>query len=391
MFCYIRSLIVLCIFLVLLPLLAGCGSSSSGQRDSHNNNKHPEVSIIAPLNNSVYTYEDIVSFVGEGTDLEGVVLPESAFTWESSIDGLIETSSKEFSTDFLSIGTHTITLTVTDSYGATNTAMVNVMVLAAMPDGDFTNFIGMTFNDIEPGTFMMGSPADEDGRFGGETQHEVTLTQGYRMQTTQVTQGQWEAVMGNKPSFFSNCGSDCPVEQVSWHDAQAFITALNALEGTTRYALPTEAQWEYAARAESTTAFANGEITHTGSGNDPVLDSMGWYIYNSEVDYAGCWDLSLSGGSSCAGTHPFAQKAPNAWGLYDMHGNVWEWVADWHDMYPDIAVTDPTGPSSGTNRVFRGGSWNYDASYCRSAFRDGRDPEYNRRNHGFRVVLLPDH
>jgi formylglycine-generating enzyme required for sulfatase activity len=99
------------------------------------------------------------------------------------------------------------------------------------------------------------------------------------MQTTPVTQGQWEAVMGNNPSYFSNCGDDCPVEQVSWHDAQAFITALNhALEGTTRYALPTEAQWEYAARAGSTTAFANGEITHTGSGYDPVLDSMGWYI-----------------------------------------------------------------------------------------------------------------
>ncbi len=144
----------------------------------------------------------------------------------------------------------------------------------------------MDFVYIKPGTFLMGSPSDEPGRWGDETQHQVTLTQGYYMQTTQVTQGQWEAVMrlrgttlrifpqvtqgqweavmGYNPSYFSNCGDDCPVERVSWNDAQDFIAALNQREGTTRYALPTEAQWEYAARAGSTTAFANGQITETG-------------------------------------------------------------------------------------------------------------------------------
>jgi len=237
-----------------------------------------------------------------------------------------------------------------------------------------TNSLGMDFVYIEPGTFMMGSPEDEPGRYDDETQHEVTLTQGYYMQTTPVTQGQWEAVMGNNPSRLSNCGYDCPVESVSWIMAQDFITALNQQQGTTGYVLPTEAQWEYAARAGSTTAFANGQIAETGSGYDPVLDSMGWYAYNS--------NLLL---------HPVAQKAPNAWGLYDMHGNVWEWVADRYGTYPSSAVTDPTGQSYGNNRVMRGGSCYDLAKHCRSAHRHYHNlgARYIRR--GFRVVLLPGH
>jgi len=256
---------------------------------------------------------------------------------------------------------------------------------------EITNSIGMSFVFIEPGTFIMGSPSNEPGRWGDETQHQVTLTQSYYMQTTPVTQGQWKAVMGSNPSFFSNCGDDCPVELVSWNDVQDFIAALNQREGTTRYALPTEAQWEYAARAGSTTAFANGQITKTDSRYDPVLDSMGWYRYNHKVTYAGCVDLSEEEGSSCAGTNPVAQKAPNAWGLYDMHGNVFEWVADWYDTYPSSAVTDPTGPSSGTHRVLRGGNWYSGTKACRSAYRFGSTPGNWLINNGFRLVLLPGH
>jgi len=242
-------------------------------------------------------------------------------------------------------------------------------------DGDKTNSIGMTFNYIEPGTFLMGSPEDEPGRRPDETQHEVTLTEGYYMQTTPVTQGQWEAVMGYNPSHFDDCGDDCPVAPLTWDDVQDFITALNALEGTTRYALPTEAQWEYAARAGSTTAFANGPITETGSGYDPVLDSMGWYAYNSKNR-----------------THPVGQKDPNAWGLYDMHGNVWEWVADWYGNYPSSAVVDPTGPESGTERVFRGGIYGIGAKYCRSAYRLIHYPDGGGHFFaGFRLVLLQGH
>jgi formylglycine-generating enzyme required for sulfatase activity len=236
---------------------------------------------------------------------------------------------------------------------------------------DYTNSIGITFNHIKPGTFIMGSPVGEPGRYdepgtgNDETQHQVTLTQGYYMQTTEVTQGQWKAVMGGNPSYFSNCGDDCPVEDVSWDDIQKFIKALNRREASTGYALPTEAQWEYAARAGSTTAFANGQITHTGNGYDPVLDSMGWYVYNSGDR-----------------THPVAQKAPNAWGLYDMHGNVWEWVADWYGKYPSSSVTNPTGPTSGTSRVLRGGSWGNYALSSRSANRESYNSSFTAAGSG---------
>jgi len=331
----------------------------------------PRPNIITPLNNSSYTYGEIVTFKGAGNDLHGNSLPALAFNWRSDRDGLIETGNKEFSTDFLSVGDHTIILTAADSDGKTGKVTVNLTVV---PPDNFINFLGMKFIYIPHGAFMMGSPCGALGRGRGETQHKVTHTQGYYMQTTQVTQEQWEAVTGDNPSYFSNCGDDCPVESISWHDAQDFISALNDLEDTDRYALPTEAQWEYAARAGSTTAFANGEITETGLGYDPVLDSMGWYSYNSNRS-----------------TQPVAQKDPNAWGLYDMHGNVSEWVADWYGTYPSSAVTDPTGPSSGTYRVLRGGSWNGSASLCRSSSRRRHRPDSQFSSLGFRLVLLPNH
>jgi formylglycine-generating enzyme required for sulfatase activity len=230
-----------------------------------------------------------------------------------------------------------------------------------------TNSLGMSFVLIPAGTFTMGSPLDELGRSDDETQHEVTLSNSYYMQTTEVTQAQWEAVMGDNPSSFSGC-SDCPVETVSWNDAQDFIAELNALgEGT--YRLPTEAEWEYACRAGSSTAFANGEITKTDCGYDPNLDQIGWYCYNADRQ-----------------THPGAQKDPNAWGLYDMHGNVWEWCQDWYGTYPTSAVTDPTGPSSGTNRVLRGGSGGYSAGGARSARRASTAGDIRYRCYGLRVV-----
>jgi len=250
----------------------------------------------------------------------------------------------------------------------------------------FTNSLGMTFVLIPAGTFMMGSPKDEPERWDDETLHQVTLTKSYYMQTTEVTQGQWEAVMGSNPSYFSECGDNCPVEEVSWNDAQEFISKMNQRgEGT--YRLPTEAEWEYAARAGSTTAFANGGITETGCGHDPNLNAMGWYCGNSDVTYSGCYDYV--GSSSCAGTHPVAQKQANAWGLYDTHGNVCEWCQDWYGDYPTGSVSDPTGSGSGSSRVYRDGSWTSGAGYCRSACRNKYSPVVRLFRLGFRLALSP--
>ncbi|MBF0379328.1 MAG: DUF1566 domain-containing protein [Desulfamplus sp.] len=231
-----------------------------------------------------------------------------------------------------------------------------------------TNSLSMTFNLIPAGTFTMGSPSDELGRYDDETQHQVTLTKSYYMQTTEVTQAQWKVVMGSNPSYFSSCGDNCPVEQVSWDDVQTFINKLNA-KGEGTYSLPTEAQWEYAARAGSTTAFANGGITQTSCG-DANLDAIGWYCLNNSVNR----------------TEQVAQKSPNAWGLYDMHGNVWEWCHDWYESYPHTFVADPIGPESGSYRVLRGGGWFLGATLCRSACRGSNFPYYQYYDVGFRLV-----
>jgi serine/threonine protein kinase len=239
-------------------------------------------------------------------------------------------------------------------------------------DKKIKNSLGMEFVYIPPGTFIMGSPSSEPGRGSNEKQHRVTLTQGFYMQTTEVTQGQWTAVMGRNPSKFTNCGDNCPVETVSWNNAQNFIRMLNRKEGIGTYRLPTEAEWEYSARAGSTTAFANGNISELKCGHDSNLDAMGWYCGNSNKK-----------------THPVAQKRPNDWGLYDMHGNVNEFVQDRYGKYPSDFVTDPKGPSNGPDRVMRGGCWFADAMDSRSAKRYGLSPDYRYSSNGFRLVLLP--
>jgi formylglycine-generating enzyme required for sulfatase activity len=203
---------------------------------------------------------------------------------------------------------------------------------------------------INPGKFMMG----------GKEQHEVTLTKPFYMGTTLVTQAQYEAIMGNNPSKFN--GPTNPVESISWDDADNFCKKLSA---KTRQAvrLPTEAEWEYACRAGTKTAFSFGD-------EDSGLDDYGWYAANS-------------GGT----THPVAQKKPNPWGLYDMHGNVWEWCSDLHDDYTTKAVTDPQGAGSGPYRIVRGGGYLYNPVNCRSANRGYYAPVDRDIRCGFRVVV----
>ena len=235
-----------------------------------------------------------------------------------------------------------------------------------------TNAIGMKFNYIPPGSFMMGSAPGETGRDTDERQHRVTLTRGYYMQTTEVTQGHWAAVMGDSPSDFDDCGNDCPVEMVSWNDVQAFVRKLNQLEGRQKYRLPTEAEWEYASRAGSKTALANGKLSRLECQNDAKLAAMGWYCGNSK-----------------GRPHPVARKKPNQWGLYDMHGNINEWCQDIFGKYHSGNDPDPAGPSEGAYRVFRGGSWFSSAGYSRSAVRYCNIPDYRSNHLGFRAVMNP--
>ena len=223
----------------------------------------------------------------------------------------------------------------------------------------WTNSLGMEFMWIAPGSFLMGSPADEEGRFGDELQHEVRISEGFWMGRYEVTQGEWQSVMGANPSGFKDCGPRCPVEQVSWFDAEEFIRRLNGRESGKghRYRLPTEAEWEYAARA-GTTGARYGE-----------LGEIAWYDENSGDR-----------------THPVGQKQANAWDLHDMLGNVWEWTGDWYGEYPPGSVTDPQGSSSGSYRVYRGGSWDGNARYVRSAYRIIDSPGIRIDYFGFRLV-----
>jgi formylglycine-generating enzyme required for sulfatase activity len=236
------------------------------------------------------------------------------------------------------------------------------MSSSATSAGRVKNGLGMEFVRIAPGSFEMGSPSGETGRGSDETQHRVTLTRGYYLQTTEVTQGQWKAVMGSNPSRFSSCGDVCPVENVSWDDVQSFISKLNA-KGRGTYRLPTEAEWEHACRAGTTTARQWGE--GIGSGN---------------ANCGGCgsrWDYK--------GTAPVRSFAPNAWGLYDMPGNV-EWCSDWYGEYPGGAVSDPAGPGGGSLRVYRGGSWTDRPAIVRSADRAGFSPGLRDVSLGFRLA-----
>jgi len=226
-----------------------------------------------------------------------------------------------------------------------------------------TNSIGMKLIHIPAGEFMMGSPSDEKDRQNDEgPQHKVKISKSFYMGVYEVTQKQYKAVMGNNPSNFK--GDNLPVENVSWDDTVEFCRKLSQKEGKT-YRLPTEAEWEYACRAGTTTRFSFGD-------SDSGLDGYAWYSNNS--------------GSK---THPVGQKNPNAFGLYDMHGNVWEWCQDWYgrSYYSNSPAVDPQGPDSGKARMLCGGSWGYNPWFCRSASRDWSSPDYRSSNLGFRVAL----
>lgn len=233
----------------------------------------------------------------------------------------------------------------------------------------------MKFGYCPPGSFMMGSPASEQDRNDVEDQAQVRLSKGFWMGQTEVTQGQWAAVMGSNPSTFTFQGDDLPVEMVRWKDAQAFITKLNQLvplPGGWKYALPTEAQWEYACRAGTESVFSFGDVLNgreaNCDGNEPYgTSTKGPYLEK---------------------TAKVGSYAPNAWGLYDMHGNVYEWCEDaWDGSSKLPGGTDPLG-TVGSNRVYRGGCWINSAPNCRAASRDGFTPAIRYNILGFRVAAV---
>ena len=228
----------------------------------------------------------------------------------------------------------------------------------------------MEFVRIEPGTFQMGAPASESGRWDDEGPvHEVEISRGFWLGKYEVTQGEWEAVMGSNPSQHTG-DSRRPVEHVSWYDVHEFIGRLNDAAGDSLYRLPSEAEWEYACRAGSTTRFSFGD-------DESQLTDYAWYYGNARnvgEDY----------------THAVGTKLPNAWGLYDMHGNVWEWVQDWFEWgyYNSSPRVDPLGPTSGAHRVGRGGSFAYTARHLRVANRIDASPNYRDDVAGFRLLRV---
>ncbi|MFN6300953.1 MAG: formylglycine-generating enzyme family protein [Planctomycetota bacterium] len=244
--------------------------------------------------------------------------------------------------------------------------------LQAQQPKEITNSIGMKLMLIPKGKFMMGSPESEQGRNENENQHEVTISKDYYLGVYEVTQAQYEKVIGKNPSHFQgaevgNENADLPVEMVSWDDAVEFCKKLSELPDEKKagrvYRLPTEAEWEYACRVGSKTAYSFDD-------EEGLLPEYGWFSRNSSRR-----------------THTVGLLEPNVWGLHDMHGHVWEWCSDWYEEYPEGAVSDPVGAKEGSSRVYRGGSWLNSAANCRSANRRRNDPSDRSNGIGFRVAL----
>jgi formylglycine-generating enzyme required for sulfatase activity len=239
----------------------------------------------------------------------------------------------------------------------------------------YTNTLGIEFVLIPSGTFTMGSPPDESHRGTSEVRHQVTISRPFYMQTTEVTLGQWHSIMGRRLLLPRKGSDNMPATRVSWFDCMKFIKQLNKL-GQGKYRLPTEAEWEYAARAGTSTAYSWGG----------TIDCERAMYGNNSLKEDECQLYFKSIGLPLDHPAPVKSFIPNPWGLYDMHGNIWEWCMDWFGNYEKNSVTDPKGPESGTMRIRRGGSWFKYGYSCRSANRSYGHPATRYRTTGFRLV-----
>lgn len=301
------------------------------------------------------------------------------------------------------------------------TTQVTVETLKERPVAGqpFTIFeINLEMRPIPAGVFVMGSPKDEPGRFGDETQHTVRISKPFWLGRTPVTHGVWRQIMGSDLAaeitemgmddpdprkYEGNTDRDVAMYYVSWQGAVTFCRKLTeharargSLPDGYEYGLPTEAQWEYACRAGTKDATYAGPMAIVGDFNAPALDPIAWYGGNSAVGYRGAgWFVGGLAGrqhpGDFAGPRDVGLKQPNPWGLCDMLGNVWQWCSDWYGPYPAEggAVVDPTGPGTGTIHVHRGGSWYSYAASCRAASRSRNVPGERFFNLGFRAALVP--
>jgi formylglycine-generating enzyme required for sulfatase activity len=270
----------------------------------------------------------------------------------------------------------------------------------------YTNSLGIKFQYIPSGEFMMGiSTGDLNGDECEEPQHRVEITKPFYLGRYPITQEQWEMIMKDRPFYFDDAGRTVPAENVSWNRAQEFLEKLNEMEGrdgsssNPMYRLPTEAEWEYAARAGTTTELYNGKLEERGEFESQNLDKIAWFAGNAQANYESSVSFDILVGSETylyknvpfekTGPQPVGKKYPNSWGLYDMIGNIWEWCEDWYseNFYHFTEVIDPKGPPEGEEKVVRGATFVNCNKTCRVSFRDSHKPTRDDPLIGFRVLL----
>lgn len=293
---------------------------------------------------------DTLTATASVLDRLGHVIEGATVMWSTSPESVATVTSG----GLITAAANGLALVTAEAGNASTSALVFVFELSSSLRDD-------QFALISSGTFQMGSSTGDSDE---QPVHTVNITRPFYIQRSEVTQAQWLGVMGENPSSFVSCGGDCPVASVSWDDIQIFLDRLNTQDPGKNYRLPTEAEWEYSARAETTGDY----------GGNGVLDDMGWYAANSVFS-----------------TYPVALKRPNAWALYDMHGNAMEIVEDWYsaNYYVSSPSSDPTGPTAGEQRVLRGGDFYSSPSMATSSWRWSAPPSVGLFYFGFRLARTP--